>query len=113
MKREFLKELGLGGEQIEKIMAEHGKAVDKIRNDTGDMLKNLAVQRLVEDSGTVSPDVLSKLLAECSEDEAKTQISKFKSSCPWLFRQELPIFSAPCEGVEVHNDPFRYGAGLN
>ena len=33
MKREFLKELGLTDEQIEKVMAEHGKGIEKFKED--------------------------------------------------------------------------------
>lgn len=33
MKREFLKELGLSDEQIEKIMAEHGKTVNSMKDE--------------------------------------------------------------------------------
>lgn len=33
MKREFLKELGLSDEQIEKIMAEHGKTVNSMKEE--------------------------------------------------------------------------------
>lgn len=33
MKREFLKDLGLTDEQIEKVMAEHGKGIEKFKED--------------------------------------------------------------------------------
>lgn len=112
MKREFLKELGLGGEQIEKIMAEHGKAVDKIKNAAMLQLKDAAIERLIGESGTNSPDILKQLLSDCGADDAKVRLSQIKDSCPWLFPGELPVFSAPCEGLELRHDPFRYGAGL-
>ena len=112
MKREFLKELGLGGDQIEKIMAEHGKAVDKIRSDTADVLRNYALERLIGDSGTTSPEVLSKLISDFSEEEAAARISELKDLCPWLFHQQTPTFSAPCNALDEKSEPFRYGAGL-
>jgi len=39
MNREFLKSLGLDEETIEKIMAEHGKSVEKFKNDAEDLKK--------------------------------------------------------------------------
>lgn len=33
MKREFLKELGLSDEQIDKVMAEHGKSVNSVKDE--------------------------------------------------------------------------------
>ena len=33
MKREFLKDLGLTDEQIEKVMAEHGRGIEKFKED--------------------------------------------------------------------------------
>lgn len=40
MKREFLKELGLEDEAINKIMAEHGKAIQSVKPDDYEDLKN-------------------------------------------------------------------------
>ena len=112
MKREFLKELGLGGEQIEKIMAEHGKVVDKIRTTAETQLRDAAIDRLVGESGTNSPQIIKDLLLDCGKDDAEKRICEIKDSCPWLFPGELPVFSAPCEGLDYTVNPFRHGAGL-
>ena len=112
MKREFLKELGLGGDQIDAIMAEHGKTVDKIRCDSAGALRNQAVDRLIGDSGTVSPQILGQLISDCDEEEATVRIAELRNSCPWLFHRDLPIFSAPCNTTAEKENPFRYGAHL-
>lgn len=66
MKREFLKELGLTDEQIDKIMAENGKDIEKAKGDTAKLENDLATKE-------TEIETLQGQLKE-----ANTQIESFK-----------------------------------
>ena len=112
MKREFLKELGLGSDVIEKIMAEHGRAVEKIKSDSAIQLEKSVVDGMVSASGAKSDEVLRTLLGDLNAGDAEKQITNLRGKYPWLFKESLPVFSAQCEGESEKSNPFRRGAGL-
>lgn len=66
MKREFLKNLGLTDEQIDGIMAEHGKTVEKAKGDTAKVNQELETYK----------DKVNAL--ETQLTDANTQIQSFK-----------------------------------
>lgn len=66
MKREFLKELGLEDETINKVMSEYGKSVNDLKEQLGDL------ETLQSEKGTLEQQ-LSDLQDQLSSNEDKLQ----------------------------------------
>lgn len=110
MKRDFLKEVGLNEEQIEKIMAEYGKSVEKIRLVSENSIKKAQNDNLILSADSKAPEILKLLINE--EDDIQTQLSSLQNTYPWLFNGNAPVFSGFCETEVTVDNPFRYGAGI-
>lgn len=92
MKRELLKELGLTDEQIDKIMAENGKDIEKLKSDIASMTgeRDGLKTQLAEAGATIDglkkldPDALQKAAddwkakAEQAEAARADQVGKLK-----------------------------------
>lgn len=101
MKKEYLQNLGLKGDVIDKIIAEHTRITNEV-----------AIEAITVSSGAKAPEVLRTLIGNVDAEEAKTQIAQLKGEYPWLFKGACPIFSAHSENDGEIPDPFRYGAGI-
>ena len=114
MKREFLKDLGLNGDIIEKIMTEHGRTVTQLKGENAAFADKLKLDGIISSCGARDATVISALIGEKSADEAQKQIEGLKKTSPWLFADnKLPTFSAPADyPADDGLDCFRLGAGL-
>ena len=87
MKRDFLKELELSDEVIEKIMAEHGKGIDAERKKA----ETLTAQRdeLTERLKTASATI--EKFGDANPEALKSEIEKYKAAASEAEVRELLI----------------------
>ncbi|WP_277679231.1 DUF4355 domain-containing protein [Gracilibacillus dipsosauri] len=81
MKREFLKEIGLEDETINKIMAEHGKAIQAVKPDDYEDLKNTNAtleQQLADLQKTLSTKEEEFTKYESNLGELKKEVETYK-----------------------------------
>lgn len=89
MKREFLKELGLTDEQIDKIMAENGKDIEKAKGDIAKLENDLSTKE------TEIETIKGQL------NEANAQIESFKEMDIEGIKKAADDYKAKSEQAEI------------
>lgn len=84
MKRDFLKELGLEGDVIDKIMAEHGKDINTAKGDADAQTQKIAaqdteIQGLKDQLAQRDKDIKALQDGNANADELKNQLTEWQS----------------------------------
>lgn len=124
MKREFLKNLGLEAEVVDKIMAEYGNSVEKLKNDLSSAKSdNLELENKVRDLEASTKDTaeLETKIAELKEqlktakDEAETaknektsyiKDTKLNAKLKEAKAKNTKVVASLLEGLEFDGEEF-------